>query len=198
MFAFVFDIGWLYQGLEEFKKIAIRNVIVKVLSIILIFIFVKGPEDLTQYFLISVLGAFIGSLTLWLNIKNYIKSINIKKLNIRRNIKPVLALFIPQIAVQVYTVLDKTMLGSILNDMNEVGYYEQSQKIVKILMTIITSLSTVMIPRIAKYYAENNREKVKSYMAKTFNYILFLSVPMIFGIIVVSNNFVPFFFRRGI
>lgn len=197
LFSSCLDISWLYQGLEEFKKIVIRNIIVKIVSIILIFTFIKSPENLIQYFLISLISTLVGSITLWINIKKYVDKIKFKELNILKNVAPVIALFIPQIAIQVYTVLDKTMIGSILNDMNEVGYYEQSQKIIKILMTLITSLATVMIPRIAKCFAENNKEQIKKYMSKSFNYTFFLSIPMIFGIIAVSDNFVPIFFGTG-
>ena len=89
------------------------------------------------------------------------------------------------------------MIGSILNDMNEVGYYEQSQKIVKILLAVITSISLVMMPRIASSFKEGNIKKIKEYMYSTFRFIFLLSFPLMFGIIAVSNNFVPIFFGKG-
>ena len=80
-------------------------------------------------------------------------------------------MFIPQIAIQVYTLLDKTMIGKIISDKSEVGYYEQAQKIVKTALTIITCLGTVMMPRIANTYSNGEKDKVKEYMNKSFNLV---------------------------
>ena len=194
----IFDISWLFQGIEEFDKTVIRNLIVKLLSLVLIFTCVRSYDDLWIYFLIYALAEFIGNVSIWFYVPKYINRVSIKELELRRHIRPVLSLFLPQIAIQIYTVLDKTMIGAILNDMTEVGYYEQSQKIIKILLTIITSLGTVMMPRIAKCYAEGKNEEIKKYMYKTFRFVFMLSFPLIFGIISVSKDFVPLFFRRRI
>ena len=127
----------------------------------------------------------------------YIKKVSFSELNIVNHIKPVLILFIPQIAVQVYIILDKTMIGTIIADKSEVGFYEQAQKIIKILLTIITSLGTVMMPRIANTFAEGDKEKIREYMNKSFNMVCFLGFPIMFGLIAVSNAFVPVFFGNG-
>ena len=195
MFANILDISWFYQGMEDFKKTVIRNFIVKIISVICIFTFIKEPSDLTKYMYIYVLSTLFGSLTLWIGIWKYIEKP--KKLQFIYHIPLTIALFIPQIAIQVYTVLDKTMIGSILHDMHEVGYYEQAQKIVKILLTIVTAVGTVMMPRIANLYADGNKEQIKAYMKKTFSFVFILAFPLTFGIIAVSNNFVPLFFGRG-
>lgn len=106
-------------------------------------------------------------------------------------------LFIPQIATQVYTVLDKTMIGAIVSNKSEVGYYEQAQKIVKLLLTLATSLGTVMMPRIASTFARGNRKKVKEYMNKSFAFIMMIAMPLTFGIISTARNFVPLFYGPG-
>ena len=195
MLANLLDISWFYQGMEDFKKIAIRNFIVKIISLICIFVFIKTPSDINKYLLIYVLSTLFGSITLWIGLKKYI--IKPKKLDIRRHITMIISLFIPQIAIQVYTVLDKTMIGAILNDMSEVGYYEQSQKIIKILLTIITAVGTVMLPRLANCFSEKNYDQIKSYMLKTFRYVFMIALPLMLGIIAVSNNFAPLFFGKG-
>ena len=195
MLANALDISWFYQGMEDFKKIVIRNFIIKIISVICIFSFIKGPSDLQTYMYIYVCSTLFGCLTLWVGIWKHIEKPN--NLKFLYHIPLTISLFIPQIAIQVYTVLDKTMIGGILNDMNEVGYYEQAQKIVKILLTVITAVSTVMMPRIANCYAEGNKEKIKVYMKKTFNFIFILAFPLMFGIISVSDKFVPLFFGQG-
>lgn len=191
------DISWFFQGLEEFKKVIIRNIIVKLISIICIFIFVKEQKDLNIYFYIYVFSTFFGNLSTWFYLPKYIEKVNIKKLEIKKHFKPVVGLFIPQIAIQIYTVLDKTMIGAIVPNKSEVGYYEQSQKIVKFLLTIATSLGTVMVPRMANTYAKGNNEKLKYYMNNSFSFVTFLAFPLMFGIISVSKKFVPIFYGAG-
>lgn len=188
-----FDISWFFQGLEEFKKTVLRNTIVKIISVVCIFMFVKTKEDLTIYFIIYVLSNLFGNLSLWIYLPKYISKIDIKQLEIRKHIKPTISLFIPQIAIQIYTVLDKTMIGKILGDMSEVGNYEQSQKIIKLSLTLVTSLGTVVSPRIANTIANNKKEEVEGYLTKSFNFVWFFGVPIMFGIIAIATNLVPWF-----
>lgn len=191
------DISWYFQGLEEFKKTVIRNTIVKLISVVCIFVFVKKSSDLNIYFIIYVLSTLIGNLSLWIYIPKYTKKIKIKELNIFRHLKPTLLLFIPQIATQIYTVLDKTMIGTIISDKSEVGYYEQAQKIVKLLLAIATSLGTVMMPRIAATYAKGEKEKIIEYMNSSFSFIMMIAFPLMFGLISISYKFVPVFYGTG-
>ena len=191
------DISWFFQGIEEFKKTVLRNMVVKLISIISIFMLVKKERDLYIYFFIYVFSLLIGNLSLWLYLPKYLVKVKIKRLHIKRHLKPTLELFIPQIAVQVYTVLDRTMIGTIISDKSEVGFYDQSQKIIKILLTVITSLGTVMMPRIASNFSSGEKERINEYMKKSFNMVFLLAFPMIFGIIAVSEAFVPIFFGDG-
>ena len=191
------DISWFFQGLEEFKKTVIRNMIIKLISVISIFTFVKSQNDLRIYFWIYVLSTTIGNASLWLYLPKFLTKVKIKELHLFRHLKPTLGLFVPQIAVQVYTVLDRTMIGAIITDKSEVGFYDQSQKIIKLLMTIITSLGTVMLPRIASTFASGEKEKINEYMKKSFSMVFLLAFPMVFGIISVSRAFVPIFFGAG-
>jgi O-antigen/teichoic acid export membrane protein len=105
-----------------------------------------------------------------------------------------MVLFIPQVAIQIYTVLDKTMIGSLLDDMSQVGYYEQVQKIVKVSLTVVTSMGVAMLPRIANCFATNDKKKIKEYINKAFRFSLCVSIPMAFGMMAVASKFVPSFF----
>lgn len=191
------DISWFFIGLEEFKKAVTRNFAIKVISVIAIFVFVKTKNDLIKYFLIYVLSNIVGNLTLWLYLPKMIKKVSFKEFNVLKHLKPTIELFIPQIAIEVYTLLDKTMIGAIINDKSEVGFYDQSQKIIKILLTIITSLGTVMMPRIASKFVDNKKEDIKRYMEKSFSIVFLLAFPLIFGLIAISKTFVPVFFGEG-
>lgn len=191
------DITWFFQGLEEFKKIVKRNVIIKLISITCTFALVKTSNDLVIYFIIYVLTLLIGNLSLWLYLPKFLVRIDIRKINILRHLKQTISLFVPQVAVQVYTILDKTMVGTIVQEKAEVGYYDQSQKIIKIALSVVTSLGTVMLPRIANNYIKNEKEAVRVYMEKSFNLIFLLSFPMMFGVLAVSGRLVPVFFGQG-
>lgn len=191
------DISWFFQGLEEFKKTVTRNMVVKLISVVCIFLLVKTQNDLYIYFWIYVLSILIGNISLWLYVPKYVSKVKLKKLHFLKHLKPTIALFIPQIAIQVYTLLDKTMVGAIISDKSEVGYYDQGQKIIKILLAVITSLGTVMLPRIANTYSRGEKEEITRYMKKSFNMVFILAFPMIFGIIAVSKAFVPVFFGPG-
>lgn len=187
------DISWFLQGLEEFKKTVIRNIVVKILSVIAIFIFVNDVEDTKIYLIIYTVSNLLGNLSLWAYLPKFLSKVNIKELKIIRHLKPTIALFIPQIAMQVYTLLDKTMIGNILGDMSEVGIYEQSQKIIKMPLTVITALGTVVAPRIANIVANNKREEIEQYIEKSFGFAWLAGIPMMFGIMAISKNFVPWF-----
>lgn len=191
------DISWFFQGQEDFKRTVLRNLAVKLISVISIFVFIKTSNDLMKYFWIYVLSILIGNVSLWFYLPKYLDRVKFKKLNIFRHFRPTVSLFIPQIAVDIYTVLDKTMIGAIISNKSEVGYYEQSQKIVKVLLAVITSLGTVMMPRIANTFARGEKEKVTDYMKKSFNLVFLLAFPLILGIIVATKNFVPLFFGEG-
>lgn len=191
------DISWFFQGLEEFKKTVVRNTIIKLICTISIFLFVKNSNDLIIYFIIYVLSNFIGNLSLWFYLPQFIKKINISDLNIFKHIKPTILLFIPQIAIQIYTVLDKTMIGVLLKDMTEVGNYEQSQKIIKVALTVVTSLGTVVSPRIANTIANHQNDKIEDYLKNSFNFVWFLGIPIMFGVMAISYEFVPWFLGKG-
>lgn len=189
----IFDISAFFQGMEEFKKIVKRNLIVKFISIISIFLFVKTSADINIYLLIYVLSTLVGNLSLWLYLPKYIKKISLRNLEIKKHLKPTIVLFIPQIASQIYVVMDKTMIGLLVKDKAEVGYYEQSQKIVKIILTLATSLGTVMLPRIANEFAKGKEENIRKSILNSFNFIYLLSIPMMIGLVVITQDLIPWF-----
>ena len=194
LIANLFDISWYFQGIEEFDKTVIRNLIVKTICLALVFIIIKTPEDLWKYFALYVGAELIGNLTLWIYIPKYIDKIELKKLKLKKHLKPTISLFIPQIAIQIYTVLDKTMIGIITTDMEEVGYYEQAQKIVKATLTVITALQTVMNSRIANAYAINDKKEIKECLEKSFKFVWIIAIPIALGIIATAPKFVPWFY----
>ena len=189
------DISWYFLGIENFKNASIRSLCVKVISVVLIFIFVKTPADLGKYIFINSFTMLLGQIVMWVYVdKDIIKLNNIKSLHPLKHLVPAFALFVPQIATQIYTVLDKTMLDLLGPDIKSVSYYDYSQKIIRNILAVLTSLGTVMLPKIANLYSQNEHDEVKIYLRKAFTVSTFLAVPMAFGIMGVSNRFIPMFF----
>lgn len=188
------DISWYFLGKEDFKNASIRSLLVKVTSVALIFIFVKTKDDLWKYIFINSFTILIGQLVMWIYVdKNVLRVKDVKKISIIPHIIPALTLFLPQVATQVYMVLDKTMTGILTNTV-QVGYYDQSQKIIRVLLAVVTSLGMVMLPRIANMHKNGQLDESIKFLKKAFRMICFLSIPISFGIIGVSNKFIPLFF----
>jgi O-antigen/teichoic acid export membrane protein len=187
------DITWFFSGLEQFKKTVTRNIVVKILGLASIFIFVKEPADVWKYALINVASAFLGQLVMWYYIPSIVGRINISKEAVLKHLKPSFSLFIPQIAVQIYIVLDKTMIGMLANK-TELGYYENSEKIIKMTIAVVTSLGAVMLPRLSNIFANKDLEKIEEYNIKSFKFVNYLSIPLMFGMSALAFKFAPWFF----
>lgn len=191
--AATFDIAWFLQGLEEFKKIVLRNTIIKLLSVALIFGFVKKATDLYLYALIMNGSTLLGNLSMWLFIPSFVQKVPLKELNPFSHMKACIIYFIPTIATTIYLTLDKTMIGWFTNANVENGYYEQAHKIEQMAVTVVTSLSVVTMPRMAYLFQNNETEKLKYRLEQTINYILMIAIPMCLGMVAVSDYFIPLY-----
>ncbi|ATD54286.1 flippase [Clostridium chauvoei] len=191
----LFDINWFFFGIEEFKLTVIRNTIIKLLSVLSIFIFVKDKNDLYIYSLILALGVLIGQLILWKFIGRYIKLIKIDINNILEQIKPILILFIPIVAISIYKIMDKIMIGS-MNTITQVGFYENSEKIINIPIGIIVALGTVMLPKISNLEAKGKKNQSKKYISISMDFVMFMAFGSMFGLIGVSPVLIPIFLGK--
>ncbi len=189
------DINWFFYGLEEFKKTITRNTILKVGTLLLVIIFVKKPTDLWKYALIMSLMTLLSQLVLWNFTRGKVDFVRVSFSDIAKHIKPNLVLFIPVIAVSIYKMMDKVMLGAMTN-IKEVGFYENAEKIVNIPLTIISALGTVMLPRITNMVSNGKNEEVKKYINKSIEFVMFLSFAMCFGLITIGYDFAPLFFGK--
>ncbi len=196
LIANIFDISWLFQGMEDFKKTVIRSIIVKVTGVVLIFALVKKESDVIIYSTILGTSQLIGNLILWGYLPKFINIFCFHEIKIKSHIKPILGLFLPTAAVYVYTYVDKIFLGMFSTD-TEVGFYSQPEKIIKLLMTIITSLGTVMLPHIAAELKNNNIKKIQKQLLDSISFVIGLSFPMVIGAILIANRFIPWFLGTG-
>lgn len=192
-----FDISWFLQGMEEFGKTVLRNVIFKLAGIVFIFVFVRSQNDLLVYAAGLVSLELLSNISLWFYLPRYINKPDLRKLHPCMNLKTVISLFIPTIAIQIYTVLDKTMIGIFSSGTEENGYYEQALKLSKMVLTLVTSLGTVMIPRIGYYFNRREKRNVELSMYRGYNFVWFLGIPLTFGLIGISGNLVPWFLGAG-
>ena len=193
LIANMIDITWFFQGMEEFQKTVIRNAVIKIIGLLSVFIFIKSSNDFILYFWIYVLSNFLGNVVLWKYIPKFMTKINLKSIKPYKHLKPCLVLFIPQIAVNIYTILDKTMIGLIVPNISEVGFYEQAQKIVKVGLVIITSFGGVMLPRMSNLYAKKSNDIISKSLYKSFKFELLISIPMFLGLIAISDSLIPLF-----
>ena len=189
----ILDINWFFFGMEEFKKTITRNTFVKVGNVILIFLLVKSTNDLWKYTLIMSGMTCLSQIILWSFLRKKVSFVKIKFSSIKEHIKPNLVLFIPVIAVSLYKIMDKIMLGS-LSNVREVGLYENAEKIINIPMTLITALGTVMLPRISNILAKGDNKKVKEYISKSIKFVMFMSLAMCCGLVAIGYNFAPIYF----
>ena len=191
------NVSWLLTGMEEFGKIVLRNIVIKIISISFIFIFVRTKDDFVVYVLGLTLVSVVSNLSLWPFVSKFVGKPKLKALKPFANIKTVFSLFIPTIAISIYTVLDKTMIGIITKDAAENGFYEQAIKISRIALMVVTSLGTVMVPRIGHHFEKHENEIVRQYMYRSYRFVGLIGVPMCLGLLSVSSNFVPWFFGKG-
>ena len=196
--ATAFDISWFFMGMENFRLTVIRNTIIKLIGIISVFLLIKEPKDVPLYTACLTFPIFIGNISLWFSLPKYLVKLNTSVLHgIPKHIKPVLILFLPQIASEVYLVLDKTMIGIFSSGIDQVGYYTQGQKIIKIILHIVTSLGVVMLPAMSATFAQGKFEEIKTSIKTSFRFVFMLGFALLFGICAISNRFVLSFFGDG-
>lgn len=185
-------IDWFFSGKEDFGYITLRSLIIKTVSVILLFLLVHEKSDLLIYVALNAISQVLNEL--WNFMKMYRSGVRpYFKLSGKYHIKPLLVLFSSSMAISVYLMLDTLMLG-FMTDYKEVGYYNCATHISRAILPVITSLPAAMLPRIANLRSVNNDNEINHLMQNSFSLVSFLSFPIAFYIIVISPTFVPLFF----
>ena len=180
-------INWFYQGIEDFKFITIRAIIVRTLAAIALFLFVHKSSDLLIYGVITV-GSTVGNnLINFLHIRKHVdfSIIKFKELNIVRHISPAFQVFVLNLIISLYIQLNSIMLGFISSD-EQVGYFTAGTKITHIALTIISSLGTVLLPRCSNLIQKGDKKGFATVIKKSLNVTLALSMPMMSGLMVLA------------
>lgn len=182
-----FDITWLFYGLENFKSVVISSSITKIIECALIFLLVKSPDDLTIYTIITASAILLSYVYLVIEAFITIKPIRFTKRNIIIHIKPLLVLSISVIAVSLYTMFDKTLLG-LMTTKENVAYYEYANKIVALPRTFACIIGTVMFPRACRLVCDNKKDDLQKYIKISLHIVSFIGAASLFGLIAISKQ----------
>ena len=213
----LFDITFFFQGNEEFGKIVWRNLIIKLLSLASVFIFVRKPEDVWIYVLIAGGSRFIGNLSIWFYLPKYLVRVGKETIHPWKHFRAAFRLFLPAIAVALYSQLDRTIIGLVVPGTyevetkqmidgvetivrvtkrvadDEVAFYSEAESIVKVAVTFITAMGTVMIPRNSSLVSRENEAGFRDSFLFGTNFVWFLGIPIVFGIAAVAGSVIPWF-----
>lgn len=186
IFFSVLGIEWVFISFEEFKYITIRTFFIQLFSLIYLFVFVKTKEDIIHYAFFGIITAVGCNIFNFILIGKYIDIHYHPKLEFKKHIKSVIVFFGITVVTSIYTMLDTTMLGFLSND-TEVGYYSASTKLSHMVLSMLTAITSVLMPRLTSYVQSNDEKSFKMLVEKSSNIILLLSIPMTAGLIVLSK-----------
>ncbi|WP_165964890.1 oligosaccharide flippase family protein [Periweissella cryptocerci] len=195
----LFDTTWLFMGLEKFGIVIFRNTLIKILTLAAIFMFVKGPDDLLKYALIVPAGQLIGFIIV---LPMAVKEVGKLKFNLKKSFqhfKPVLVLFVPMIAISLFTSMDTILVG-IFSSAKQVAFYQLTSTILSMPKSVIGALGAVMLPRLAHTFAngnDNSSTNISVYMDNSIIFISFYSFAAMFGLIGVAPILANVFLGNG-
>lgn len=191
----VFDINWLFFGLEKFKLTVTRNSIIKIGSVAAILLFVKTKEDLWVYTSIYAVSILLSTIVLWPYARREVHYYLPQRKDILKHLKPNLSMFIPVVSVSIYKYMDKIMLGNFSK--TEAGYYESVEKVMTVALGFITAFGNVMLPRMSNMAARKNFVGARQSIAISMRFVIGLSCALTFGMAAVAPEFVGLYFGEG-
>ena len=185
---------WFYQGVEDFKYITIRAITIRSLCVVLLFLLVHSKDDLLYYAVYSVVGTVGNNVFNFLRLRKYVnlRQIDYSCLKPIRHLKPALRLFVLSVVISIYANLDTVMLG-FMKESAVVGYYTGATRITKMLMGIVSSLGTVMIPRLSNLYKNGQVDEFRSLAQKSFDFVFAVSFPLFIGLTVTAPEIISLF-----
>ena len=175
-----FNISWLFEGLEEFRFISVRNIVFKAVSFLLLVLFVRKPEDYLVYAGITIIGTAGNYIVNMIFAPRFVR-ISFHNLELRRHLKSIFFLVAVNLAIELYSLVDVTMMN-FLSSKESIAYYKYGHNIYIMLLQVINTFTMVLIPRISYYFKENRTEEFNVLVSKAFKFILIFSLPMIIGI----------------
>lgn len=190
------DVNWLFFGLEEFRLTVTRNLVVKLATFALTLLLVRGEHALMIYCALMSLSYFASAAALWPFVRREVSWSRPTARSVTSHLRPNLVLFVPVVAVSLYTVLDKVMLGA-LSSFEETGYFENAYKVATMPTAVITALGTVMLPRVSNLLAEGRRGEAHGYLGVSMWAAMAMAFAFSFGVVGVAPVLVPVLFGEG-
>lgn len=187
------DVTWLFNGVEDFKFTSLRNMAFKIVNTTLIFVFVNKADDIIIYAIILSACYFVNHLTMWFKVFKYVRFVSPSVQMIKKNIKPMLVLFVPTIAVSLYKYLSRIMLDIMCGEV-ELEYYSSAAQINSIPLSVITALGTIMIPKISTLVESGDNKQSLAYTKNTMLFVSCVSTAFTFGMAAVAPNFIPLYY----
>ena len=189
------DISWLFQGVEDFRSLTYRSVTVKLIGVASIFLLIKDESDLNLYIFLIVFYELLGQVVMWLPAKKWLHKPEFSANAILKHLKPVFTLFIPQVAMSLYVLLDRTLLGALVST-RDVGVFEQADKIINLLLVAITTLGGAVLPHISNLISQGQKSKINQCYEFSFLLYNILIFPIIAGVLITNDDFVTFFLGK--
>ncbi len=191
------DTSFFLKGIENFKDLMLKSAAVKILSTAAIFIFIKKPTDVPLYALCMEGSSLLGIFAVLVRVRRYVRYVPLRELDTYKHFRRSALYLLPEIAIHIYGVMDKTMLGILYSDIGENGFYTQGQKIIKVSLAVVTSMGTVMLPRMSNVFAHKEEEKIEKYLSATMRFAVFMGTGMTMGLCGIARGLVPWFFGKG-
>lgn len=190
----VIGCDWFYNGIEDFKYITIRGIVVKSISVILLFLLVKSKEDLLWYGVYCVVGSIGGNVFNFIRLRKYIHKENIifAQLHIFRHLKPAIKVFSFNVVISVYLQLNPVLLG-FMKDTIAVAYFTAATKLMIMVTKISSSLGTVLMPRASHLISEGKKDEFNKLIQKSYDFTLALTIPLVIGLICMAPYIVRVF-----
>lgn len=188
------NIDWMYQGLEEYGYITGRSLLIKGISLLTLFFFVRTKQDYVAYALISSLATGGNYIFNVIHARKFV-SIDLSKVQLKGHLKPVLLIACIIFLSSVYNKIDVTMLNILATD-ESVGYYVYAQKTVNMVLTMANAVTAALLPRLSYYY-DNDREGFYRLLNKGFQVLCFMTLPLTVGMALVAPQAVEFLYGEA-
>lgn len=190
----VLGCDWFYNGIEDFKYITIRGIVVKCVSVVFLFLLVKTRDDLLWYGVYCVVGSIGGNIFNFIRLRKYIHKDNIifSQLHIFRHLKPSIKVFSFNVVISVYLQLNPVLLG-FMKDTIAVAYFTAATKLMMMVTKISSSLGTVLMPRASHLVSEGKKEEFEKLIQKSYDFTLALTIPLVIGLICMAPYIVRVF-----
>lgn len=180
-----FNNSWLYDGLEEFRFISIRNIVFKIICFGLLILFVRSSSDYLIYAAITVIGVAGNYIVNMLYAPKYVR-FSTRGLEFKKHLKPIFMLVVVNLAIELYTLVDITMMNFMCSEKN-IAFYKYGSSIQKMLLQVVNSFTMVIVPRLSLYYKEKKENDFNHLVSKGLKLIILIAVPLIIGIFFTSD-----------